>query len=145
MHSKSSLFLSDYLHFQGVVNAILKTWKFATTGIFSTTNLSSFILSVFFPFGNINVGPNDYQILKNWNFSQRVSKGRDKVSGNPWICSVSCQFWPDYSVDRWSIVALTLQNKIINDFYCCYWCVLWFSLFKWKKEKMVKTTFTKTL
>ena len=42
----------------------MRSWKFATTGNFSTTNLSSFIF-VFFSFGNMNVVRRDYQIVKN--------------------------------------------------------------------------------
>ena len=38
-------------------------WKFATAGNFSTTNLSSFIF-VFISFGDMNVVPRDYQIIK---------------------------------------------------------------------------------
>ena len=69
----------------------MTSWKFATTGNFSTTNLSSFIF-VLFSFGNMNVARRDYQIVKNLNFSERVGKGPDKVSGNPRICPVSTQF-----------------------------------------------------
>ena len=43
----------------------MTSWKFATTANFSTTNLSSFENSFFFSFGNMNVVPRDYQIVKN--------------------------------------------------------------------------------
>ena len=42
----------------------MTSWKFATTGNFSTTNLSYFIFFLF-SFGNMNVVPRDYQIDKN--------------------------------------------------------------------------------
>ena len=69
----------------------MTSWKFATNGNFSTTNLSSFIFFLF-SFGNMNVVPHDYQIVKNLNFSEQVGKGPDKMSGNPRICMVNIQF-----------------------------------------------------
>ena len=70
----------------------MTSWKFATTGNFSTTNVSSFINVFFLSFRKINVVPGDYQIDKNSNFSERVSEGPDKTSGNPRICPFNKQF-----------------------------------------------------
>ena len=53
------------------------------------------VLMFFFPSGNISVNPHDYQLVKNENFSEWVSKGPHKMSGNPRICLVNTQFWPD--------------------------------------------------
>ena len=49
-------------------------------------------LVFFLSFGNINVVRRDYQMVKNYNFSVRLSNGADDVSCYPRICPVSAQF-----------------------------------------------------
>ena len=41
--------------------------------------------------------------IKQLNFSERVSKGPDKISGNPRICPVNTEFWPN--IVRWPVVS----------------------------------------
>ena len=88
--------------------------KFVTNRNFSTTNLSSFNFC-FFSSRNISVNPHDYQLVTNENFSEWVSKGPHKMSGNPRICLVNTQFWPDTVL--WSAVicspvcTINIKNK----------------------------------